>query len=344
MDITLVAVDLSKSVFQVALADGQHQVLARKRLSRSQFHQFLAQHPPVQMVMEACGTAHYWGRTAAEYGHAVKLLHARYVRPYVRRTKTDAADADALVRADADLGLHPIPVKSVNQQAVQSLHRIREQWKRARTARINEARALLSEFGVVIPKGTGGLSARLIDGVERVPVLLQATMRELIAEIGELGQRLAQIDRTLAQYAKNDATAQLLLGVSGVGVITATAVVARVSNIHAFKRGRSFASWLGITAREHSSGSTRRLGRITKAGDRYLRTLFIHGARSALLAARRKTADTLTRLEAWAVATEQRIGHNRAAVALANKLARIVWAVWTRQIPFNGNDALRFAG
>jgi transposase len=241
--------------------------------------------------------------------------------------------------------LHAIPVKTEERQALQGLHRIREQWKRARTARICEARALLAEFGVCIPNGARGIGRRLTAGAEHAPVLLQATLLDLIREIDKLQQRIKSVDHTLAAYADTDCDVQVLLGIHGVGVTIATAAVACVPSIHAFKRGRSFASWLGITCREYSSGSTRRLGGITKQGDRYLRMLIIHGARAALMAARRKAANgkRLTKLETWAVNTQMRIGHNKATVALANKMARIMWAVWTRHEKFNGDDALRFA-
>jgi transposase len=345
MPVSVVGVDLSKSVFQLSVADAKHRVIERKRLSRPQFHRFLAHKEPVRLVMEACGTSNYWGRTAQMHGHEVKLLHARYVKAYVRRTKTDAADADALVLADRDTSLHPIPLKSEELQALQGLHRIREQWKRARVARICEARALLAEFGISVPLGVRGLGKKLRLGTEQAPILIQPTLTDLIQEIGDLEKRLQRVDQALTAYAKTNPEAQLLLSIQGIGIVVATAFVARVPNIHMFKRGRSFSSWLGLTCREYSSGQTRRLSRITRQGDRYLRTMLVHGARAALMAARRRAANgkELTQLEAWAVNTQARIGHNKATVALANKMARIMWAVWTRHEAFNGNDALRFA-
>ncbi len=343
MQLNPVGVDLSKSVFQLSIADEYRHVVARKRLSRRQFHRWLGTHEPVQLVMEACGTSHHWGRLAQAFGHQVVLLHANYVKPYVRRNKTDAADADALLQAIQDRTLKPIPVKSEEHQALQSIHRIRERWKSTRVASLNEARALLAEFGVVLPKNVS--CAQLRDGVDHVPMLLQPTLRALIDECDALHARLRQVDRVLQEYASHDADCGWLLQINGIGPTIATAAVARVEHIHHFKRGRSFSSWLGITCREYSSGSTRRLGRITKRGDKYLRTLLIHGARSALLAARRKarSQQPLSRIEQWALSTEQRIGHNKATVALANKMARIMWAVWTRKEAFNPNDALRFA-
>jgi len=345
MELTPTSVDLSKSVFQLSIADSQHRVMQRKRLNRTQFHRWLATQKPVRLVMEACGTAHYWGRVAHSSGHEVTLLHANYVKPYVRRTKTDSADADALLQADRNPELHRIPVKSVDKQALQSLHCLREHAKSSRVASINEARALLSEFGVVIPKGDTGLLPLLREGIERVPPLLQSSLFVLIEEIERLADQQKTIDRILKNFAQSDDESQLLINVAGIGVTTATAMVARVGDIHQFKCGRSFASWLGITCREYSSGSKRRLGRITKKGDNYLRVMIIHGARSALRAAKHKDKHDkeLTRVERWAVETEQRIGYNKAAVALANKMARIIWAVWTRQQKYNGNDANRFA-
>lgn len=343
MQLNPVGVDLSKSVFQLSITNKHHHISARKRLSRGQFNKWLLTQEPVHLVMEACGTSHHWGRLALGLGHRVTLLHPGYVKPYVRRNKTDAADADALLQAVRDRDLTPVPVKAEQHQALQSIHRIRERWKSARVASLNEARALLAEFGVVLPKNVS--SVQLRDVVEQVPMLLQPTLSALIDECDALRARLKQVDRVLEEYAADDADCGWLRQINGIGVIIATAAVARVENIHNFKRGRSFSSWLGLTSREYSSGPTRRLGRITKRGDTYLRTLLIHGARSALLAARRKarSEQPLSRIEQWALATEQRVGHNKATVALANKMARIMWAVWTRKEAFNGNDALRFA-
>lgn len=343
MKLNLVGVDLSKSVFQLSITDRNRRIVSRKRLSRSQFHRWLVTTESMHLVMEACGTSHYWGRTALALGHQVTLLHAKYVKPYVRRNKTDAADADALIQAIQDHDLKPIPVKSEAHQALQSIHRIREQWKSARVARLNAARSLLAEFGLILPERVS--TARLREAAEKTPPLLQPTLGALIDEIDVLSARRKEVDNILKAFATHDGKCQWLMQVSGVGIITATAAVARVPNIHAFPRGKSFASWLGITCREYSSGSTRRLGPISKNGDCYLRTLIIHGARSALLAAKRKAKSkrTLTRIEQWAINTEYRVGHNKATVALANKMARIMWAVWTRKEPFNGNDALRFA-
>lgn len=345
MECTTIGIDLSKSVFQLSLADSKHRIVARRRLSRGQFSRFLVNTEPVRLVMEACSTAHYWSRFAVQHGHQVKLLHAHYVRPYVRRNKTDSADADALIRADQDRDLKPVPVKNEHQQALQSLHRIRAQWDKARTARINGAKSLLAEFGIVLPRGGKDLALRLRRAADELPYPLQRSFHVLVDEIVQLGENLSSMDRELNSVLDNEPDAQRIKQISGVGLITATAMIGRVPDIHAFKRGRSFAAWLGITPREYSSGNTRKLGGISKKGDRYLRTLLIHGARSALLAAARARSSgrDLTRLQRWALETQKRVGHNKATVALANKMARIIWAVWTKQSTFNGDDALRFA-
>ena len=232
--------------------------------------------------MEACATAHHWARTARRLGHEPCLLHAQYVRPYVRRNKTDAADADALLRARRDPDLQPVPVKSVDQQALQGLHRIRQQWVATRTQRINLVRGLLAEFGISLPAGAAGIVRRLHEIVDRVPTTLVTALMPVLDEIGELEQRIKQLDRQLATIAKAHPDIQRLTTIPGIGVIIATAMVASVADIHSFQRARQFAAWLGLTPREYSTAQTRYLGRISKRGDGYLRMLLTHGARSAL--------------------------------------------------------------
>jgi transposase len=333
MNATSIGVDLSKSVFQVSIANATGRIVEQKRLSRAQYQRFLAEQPPAEIVMEACATAHHWARTARSHGHVPCLLHAQYVRPYVRRNKTDAADADALVRARRDPELKPVPVKSVDQQAVQSLHRIRQQWVVTRRQRITLARGLLAEFGISLPTGASSIVTRLNACIDQVPVVLVSALTPVLEEIGILEQRLKQLDRQLAAIAKANEDIQRLMTIPGVGVITATALIGSVADIHSFKRARQFAAWLGLTPREYSSGQTRYLGRISKRGDGYLRMLLTHGARSALLLAHRqatKGEQALTQLQRWALDVEQRTHHNKATIALANKMARIIWVVWTR--------------
>jgi transposase len=333
MQCTTIGVDLAKSVFQVSIANQAGKIVDRRRLSRSQFDRFLANQQAAELVMETCATAHFWARKARDYGHQPRLLHAPYVRPYVRRNKTDAADADALIRAGKDPDLKPVPVKSEDQQALQGLHRIRRQWLGTRTQRINLARGLLAEFGFSMAVGTKQITARLRAHSEQIPDVLRQALLPVLSEITALEDKLATLDKQLKQIARDMPQVQRLMSIPGIGVITATAMVASVPDIHTFKRARQFSAWLGITPREYSSGNSRRLGRITRKGDSYLRMLLIHGARAALLGARRRQANgtTLTHLQHWALQLQSRSHHNVAAVALANKMARIIWCVWTSE-------------
>lgn len=334
MNTTSISVDIAKSVFQIAIATDSGRIIERKRLSRTRFQRFLGQQPPAEIVMEACATAHHWARTAKAHGHSPCLLHPNYVKPYVRRNKTDAADAEALLRARRDPDLKPVPIKSPDQQALQGLHRIRAQWQATRRQRICLARGLLAEFGVHLPTGTGGIVARLSARLEEVPTLLARSLQPVLAEITELDGRILEIDAELTSLVRSNEDAQRLLTIPGVGVITTTAMLGSVPDIHAFRRARSFSAWLGLTPREYSSGQTRHLGRISKRGNPYLRMLLTHGARAALLQAHRiaaKDEKALSPLQRWVLQVEQRTNHNKATIALANKMARIIWVVWSKE-------------
>ena len=342
MDATTLAVDLAKDVFEVAWAGETGRVLQQKRLSRRQFEQVVdALGPGTVVVMESCGTAHYWGRRCQARGATVRLLPAQYVRPYVRRNKTDRTDTEALLEAHRCGGIQSVPVKTVEQQTLQALHRVRTQWQTARTARINVLRGLLREQGVAMPAGARTLVTRvanwLADDTCPLPLLLHQTLRLVLDEVRALEGQVHALDRQLAQTAKAHPVAPRLMQVPGVGVITATAMVGAVNHIHAFRRGRDFASWLGLTPRESSSGGRRYLGAISKQGDSYLRCLLTHGARAVLLTAQRTARATparVTRLQQWAVRLAERRGHNKAAIAVANKLARVIWAVWRSEQVF----------
>jgi transposase len=287
--------------------------------------------------MEACGSAHFWGRWLQSLGFTVTLLPPQYVRAYVRRNKTDRADADALLEAARCADLAAVPVKSEQQQALGSLHRLRSGWLSTRTGRINAVRGILREFGVTIPRGarrvTRAVHALLEDPVSPVPPGLQPAFAVACQEIRQLEEHIAETEHQLQRLAEQLPVVDQLLTIPGIGLLTATALVAAVGDVGRFPSARHFASWLGLTPREFSSGRVRRLGGISKRGDRYLRTLLIHGARSVLAAAHRRKQ--LYSLHAWALAVERHHGHNIAAVALANKLARITWAVWRRGETFH---------
>jgi transposase len=310
----------------------------------------MGNHPRCLVVMEACGSAHYWARQLQGMGHEAKLLPAQYVRAYVKRNKTDAVDAVALIEASRNNEIKPVPVKTVEQQGLQQLHRIREQCKMTRTARINLLRGMLREYGVDVPVGINRGMAAIREALEITDNGIADAVRpyidEVLEEIRELRERMKRIERSLLEVSKKDEVIQQQLKTPGVGLLMATALRASVVDMQRFPTGRHFACWMGITAREDSSGLTRRLGPISKRGDAYLRTLLIAGARAVLYWAKmmRKSGKPLDRLRAWALETEARIGHNKASVALANKLARIIWATWKYERDFDGNWSLRHHG
>jgi transposase len=336
MEHTTIAVDLAKSVFQVAVSRRPGHIDQERRLSRARFLSYLAQQAPATVVLEACGSAHYWARQLQPFGHTVRLLPAHDVHRYVRRNKTDRTDTKTLLEANRNDEIQPVPIKSVEQQGIASLHRVRSTWLPTRPARINTIRGLLREFGVLIPVGAAHVvpqvRACLAQPGTPIPRLLQVTLTAACDEIRTLETQIRDVERQLAVLAHQMPEVALLQTVPGVGLLTATALVAIVGNSRRFRSGRHFASYLGLTPREDSTALHRRLGAISKQGDGYLRMLLIHGARSVLCHA--KSCATPSPLPRWALQTQQRRGHNIAAVAVANKLARIVWAVWCQQRSF----------
>lgn len=336
MEHTTIAVDLAKSVFQVAVSHRPGRVDEERRLTRERFLTFFAQQPPATVVFEACGSAHYWARQLQPFGHTVRLLPAHDVRRYVRRNKTDRTDTKGMLEANRNEEIHPVPVKTIEQQAIASLHRLRSTWLATRTARLNTLRGLLREFGIFIPVGAHQVVPRVRElaakSTDTLPAAVQSTLARACAELDILETNMRDVERQLTALARQLPDVKLLQTVPGVGVLTATALVALVGDIRRFRSGRHFASFLGLTPREDSSAGRRRLGAISKQGDIYVRMLLTHGARSFVWHA--KTTTQPTSLQRWAVQTEQRRGHNVATVAVANKFARIIWAVWVQQRPF----------
>jgi len=334
-----VAVDLAKDVFELAVADERGRIVERKRLSRSQFPRFFENRVPGCVILEACGTAHHWARSLRALGHTVRLLPVQYVVAYRRRNKTDRSDCEAILEASRNHEIREVPVKTVEQQIIQQLHRVRTQWMRTRTNRLNIVRGLLRELGLAIPVGAEVAKRRAAELAESLPERLKPLIAALLAEIRDLEIRMADVETVLAHYAKGNPAVQRLTQVSGIGLLTATALAASVGDPAQFRNGRHLASWMGLTPREHSSGHRRHLGAISKRGDVYLRTLLTHGARSVLVRAKQleKAGKPLNRLQRWAVQLEGRKGHNKATCALANKLARMAWAVWRHQREFDGN-------
>ncbi|CAB1369939.1 IS110 family transposase [Denitratisoma oestradiolicum] len=325
MHATTVAVDLAKSVFQIAVADDKWKVIEQHRLTRSQFERWFQNREVSLVIMEACGSAHHWGRWFNRLGIEVRLLPAAYIRAYVKRNKTDAADACALLEAARCADIVPVQVKSVEQQALQGLHRIRSRWMATRTSRINTLRGFCREFGLVVPQGarTGieAMSRALADPGSAVPALIRESMKLLIEEIRLLEQRIGQLERELTALARQSPACTQLLTIPGIGLLTATAMVAATGGtVRHFKDARHFASWFGLTPKEFSSGNTRKLGRISKKGDRYLRMLLTHGARVLLRAAvvGRNAGRSLDGLRTWATNIQARTHHNKAACVMTN--------------------------
>ena len=341
---TLIAVDLAKEVFQVALARAHGKAHAHHRLSRARFEAFLANADPSIVLFEACGSAHFWCRQARELGHQPIMLPAQFVRKYRLRNKTDQTDTEALLDAYRSGRVHPVPIRSVDQQQIQQLHRVREQWKSTRVARINGLRGCLRELGHAIPAGPSAAKRHAVAIIDQhdFPAALRIVFSELLQEITDLEDKITLAEQQIAALTRNNDDVALLQQVPGIGLLTSTAIVACAGSPDHFKSGRHFASWLGITPLECSSGHKRWLGRITKRGDKYLRMLIIHGARSALCRAKTlaKSGKPLNRIQRWALRLEQRVGFNKATVALANKMARICWAVWKHRQPFNPGPAL----
>ena len=340
----IISVDLAKDVFEVAIANDQYRILERQRLSRKQFASFLVTQPPALVLVESCGSAHFWARQAEHAGHRTHILPAHYVKPYRRRGKTDRIDTEAILEAHRCEGIKPVPVRSVEQQQIQQLHRVREQWKRTRTQRINALRGFLRELGFAIPEGAkvAQRKAREILDDETIPAPLKIVFNRLLEQIATLENDITSVEKQLKALTKANINVQRLQTVSGVGLLTSTAMLASAGSPHHFPDGRHFASWLGLTPREYSSGNKRRLGGISKQGDAYLRMLLTHGARAVLARAKqlKRAGKQLNRLQLWACQLEQRVGHNKATCAIANKLARVCWAVWKYESDFDSSRAV----
>jgi len=349
MNATTVAVGVAKNVFELAIADAQWRVVGSTRLTRAQFERWFDNRKIELVIMEACGSAHHWARVFTARGIEVMLLPAHYVSAYVRRSKTDAADALALLEAARCADIVAVKVKSVEQQSLQAVHRTRSLWMGTRTSRINALRGFCRELGLHVPVGarTGleAMARAVADDQSPIPALLRPIMQQLLEEIRVLEVRIAQLERQLAQLARECSACRLLMSIPGVGLLSATAILAATSgNVAHFKSARHFASWFGLTPKESSSGGTRRLGRISKMGDKYLRMLLTHGARSVMRAATvaKLRGQELLGVRHWALQLQGRSNHNKAACALANKMARICYAVLRDQTPF-GQPATRLS-
>jgi len=330
MDITTIGLDLAKSIFQVHGVDANGRVVIRKSLRRAQMLPFFARLPSCLVGMEACGTSHYWARELIKLGHEVRLMPPAYVKPYVKRSKTDAADAEAVCEAVTRPTMRFVPVKSPEQQAALSMHRARDLLVKQRTQLVNMIRGLLAEFGINIPKGLERalLMARRIvdDEAPDVPIEAAKIVGTLSQQALDIHVRLRQIDRDLLVWQRGNDVARRLMTIPGIGPVGATALAASVTDPHQFRSGRQFAAWLGLTPLQKSSGGKERLGRITKMGDKYLHKLLIVGMTSLVRRAKHNPPTIDPRLTNLLVRKPVRV----ATVAMANKTARIIWAIMTR--------------
>lgn len=329
--ITTVGLDLAKTVFQVHAADSEGNPVLKKRLRRSQMLTFFAGLKPCLIGMEACGSAHYWARELQSLGHEVRLIAPQFVKPFVKTNKNDASDAEAIVEAMQRPTMRFAPIKSADQQAVLMLHRARELLVRQKTQLLNALRGHCAEFGIIVAQGAsrvGELVAIIADQQDdRLPAPAREALGFLVRQLAAVKEQILDLEKKLKDWHKNNEASRRLATIPGIGVITATALVATIGEADQFKSGRELAAWLGLVPRQNSSGNKQRLGRISKRGDGYLRKLLVHGARTVLRWSKHKDRAP----SAWLSGMLARRPTNVVLVAMANKTARTVWVLLTRK-------------
>jgi transposase len=321
--VSTVGIDLAKNVFSVHGVDAHGVVMIRRTVSRAKLAELVAQLPPCLIGMEACSGAHEWARRFAGFGHTVKLMAPKFVTPYRKSGKNDGNDAEAICEAVARPNMRFVPIKSVEQQAELTLHRVRQGFVEERTASLNRIRGLLAEFGYVLPLRAAEVRRHVPELLEKLPIRVANCVRDLLEHALRLEAKALEYEREIRAQVRSNALAQRAQTRQGIGPTTASALVATVGNAIDFKNGRQFAAWLGLVPRQYSTGGKTRLGHITKRGDPYLRTLLVMGARAVLQRAARLN-DPFSR---WALAVQQRRGYHRACIAVAAKNARVAWAL-----------------
>ncbi|STX81222.1 transposase [Legionella busanensis] len=338
MNINVLGIDIAKTIFQLHGIDSSGKRVLKQRIGREKLSAYIANLPLCTIVMESCGGANYWARVFQRYGHCVKLISPQFVKPFVKTNKNDANDAEGIVEAASRPSMHFVPIKQVEQQDIQSLHRVRNRLVKNRTALINEIRGLNLEYGIAIPqealKVKSHLRAIIDDRGNELTASSRELMQDLYDELIELEERLKKIEKKVKLICKENDQCRRLLSIPGIGEVTATAMVAAVPNANAFKNGRHMAAWLGLVPRQSLSGNKQLLLGISKRGDRYLRTLLIHGARAAHC--RCKNRDS--QYGEWLTRKKETLSLNKAAVALANKNARIIWSLLKTGHEFNSNQ------
>ena len=328
---SLIAVDLAKNVFQVCGMTEHHKVAFNKQLKRIELSVFMANQPQTKIAMEACYSSHYWGRRFETMGHTVILLPPQHVSPFVRGNKSDRNDAVAIAEAAHRPNIKPVPIKSIEQQDIQCLHRIRERYMAHRTGLINQTRGLLSEYGIIAPQGHKAFCLLLREvsqaSHKALSPLLKTHINQQADEYYQMTDRVSDVAQQLSTIAKQQPLCRLLMSVPGIGVINATAIYCAIGNGSQFNNAREFAVWLGLTPRQSSSGDTFTSSGITKRGNRYLRKQLVHGARAVLSRGKNKT----DRLSRWGNQLIARRGMNKASVAMAARLARLAWVLLQKQ-------------
>ncbi len=334
MKITTIGIDLAKELFQIHGVDSQGKTVLRKQLRRNEMAKFFANLDPSLVGMEACGSSHHWARKLNEFGHTVKLMSPQFVKPYVKTNKHDMADAEAVCEAVSRPNMRFVAIKNIDQQAILSVHRARQGFVKARTAQANQIRGLLSEFGIVMPQGILSIGKRMPDILEDAENGLPGTLRKLLERLNdhlkELDRQVAELELQIKLWHKENEASKRLEAIPGVGPITASAIVATVGGAEEFKNGRQLAAWFGLVPKQRSSGGKQILLGISKRGDTYLRTLMIHGARAVI-----RFAENKAEPESWVRKLMARRNKNVAAVALANKNARIIWALLAKGTTFH---------
>jgi len=336
MPVSVIGIDLAKTVFQVHGVDDSGRPILLKQLRREQMMSFFVQIPPCLIGMEACASAHHWARKVQGLGHNVRLMAPHFVKPYVKSNKNDAADAEAICEAVRRPTMRFVPVKNIEQQAALALHRVRQSLVKSRTAQANQIRGLLAEYGLVMPARISsvrsGVPKLLDEAAGWLPGVFSELISGLLDHLGSLDQRVMVLERQIQLWHRDNAFSRRLEDVPGIGPLTASALVASIGDAKQFSTGRQLAAWFGLVPRQYSTGGKPRLLGISKCGDSYLRTLLIHGARSALRTAHRKSIG-----ERWLDGLLERRHRNIVAVALANKNARIVLALLARDRIYDDN-------
>ena len=327
MKITAVGFDLAKNVFQVHGVDERGHAVVKRKLKRAQVAMFFADLPPCLVGIEACSSAHYWARKLQGFGHQVRLISPQFVKPYVKANKTDAADAAAICEAVGRPDMRFVPIKCVESQALLTLHRARQGFIRARVAQSNQIRGFLAEFGIIIPQGPWNVEPRMAaileDAENGLPGTLRALLLQLIQHVRYLRELEGLLEAQIKSWHESNETSRRIAEIPGIGPLTASALVASVGDVRAFRNGRQLAAWLGLVPRQHSSGGKPHLLGISKRGDKYLRTLLTHGARAVIRVAKKKPGYA----QSWLGRLLARRHVNIAVCALANHNARVVWAL-----------------